>query len=82
MICFHMLYYSFSRETPQRFKKEMIKAAQSNDGTLKVDSFNDILINIGRRDQILSEAEMCQLLDETGDAESRSIHPSDMLQLL
>jgi hypothetical protein len=75
--------YSFSRETQQRFKKEMIKAAQSNDGTVKVDKLNEILINIGRRDQILSEAEIRQLLHEAGGAtETRSIQAAAMMQLL
>jgi hypothetical protein len=66
---------SFSRETPQRFKKEMVKAIQSNDGTVMVDSLNQILINIGRSDQLLSESEMHQLLVEAG-AKSRSIEMS------
>jgi Ca2+-binding EF-hand superfamily protein len=82
-MCFHVfLYCSFSRETPQRFKKEMVKAAQSNDGTVKVDKLNEILINIGRPDQILSEAEMRQLLQEGGANESRSIQAATMMQLL
>jgi archaeosine-15-forming tRNA-guanine transglycosylase len=80
---FRIFDYSFSRETQQRFKKEMIKAAQSNDGSVKVDKLNEILINIGRRDQILSEAEMRQLLHEAGGAtETRSIQASAMMQLL
>jgi Ca2+-binding EF-hand superfamily protein len=74
--------YSFSRETQQRFKKEMIKAAQSSDGSVKVDKLNEILVNIGRRDQILSEAEMRQLLHEGGATETRSIQASAMMQLL
>jgi hypothetical protein len=61
---------------------EMVKAAQSNDGTVKVDSLNKILINIGRADQILSESELRQLLQEAGAAESRSIQASAMMQLL
>jgi hypothetical protein len=82
-MCFHVFFYcSFSRETPQRFKKEMVKAALSNDGTVKVDKLNEILINIGRPDQILSEAEMRQLLHEGGANESRSIQAATMLQLL
>jgi hypothetical protein len=72
---------SFSRETPQRFKKEMVAAAQSTDGTVKVDYLNQILINIGRPDQLLSEAEMHQLLVEAG-AKSRSIEMSAMMQLV
>jgi hypothetical protein len=76
-------YNSFSRETPQRFKKEMVKAAQSNDGTVNVDKLNEILINIGRPDKILSEAEMHQLLHEGGGTEeSRSIQAAAMMRLL
>jgi hypothetical protein len=60
----------------------MMKAAQSTDGTVKVDSLNKILINIGRHDQILSEGELSQLLREAGAAESRSMKASTMMQLL
>jgi hypothetical protein len=61
---------------------EMVKAAQSKDGTVTVDALNKILINIGRADQILSEAELRQLLHEAGAAESRSIQASALMQLL
>lgn len=61
----------------------MVKAAQLNDGTVHVDKLNEILINIGRPDQILSEAEMRQLLHEAGATEeSRSIQTTTMLQFL
>jgi hypothetical protein len=75
-------YNSFSRETPQRFKKEMVRAAQSSDGTVQVDALNKILTNIGRCDQILSEPELRQLLREAGAAKSRSIKASALMQLL
>jgi hypothetical protein len=59
----------------------MVKAAQSTDGTVKVDSLNQILINIGRPDQLLSESDMRQLLHEAG-AKSRSIEMSAMMELV
>jgi hypothetical protein len=60
----------------------MIKAAQSSDGTVTVDSLNEILTNIGRCDQLLSEAEMRQLLHEAGAAESRCFKASSLMKLL
>jgi hypothetical protein len=60
----------------------MMKAAQSTDGTVKVDSLNKILSNIGRHDQILCEAELSQLLQEAGAGESRSMKASALMQLL
>jgi hypothetical protein len=60
----------------------MMKAAQSTDGTVKIDSLNTILSNIGRADQILSEAELSQLLQEAGAGESRSIQASALMKLL
>jgi hypothetical protein len=60
----------------------MMKAAKSNDGNIEVDSLNKILSNIGRADQILSEAELRQRLHEAGAGESRSIQASALMQLL
>jgi hypothetical protein len=60
----------------------MIKAVQSSDGTVTVDSLNDILTNIGRCDQLLSEDEMRQLLHEAGTVESRCFKAAALVQLL
>ena len=40
--------------TPQRFRKELVKAAQTSEGMVQVDRLNDILVNIGRSDQLPS----------------------------
>jgi hypothetical protein len=60
----------------------MMKAAKSTDGNIEVDSLNEILSNIGRADQILSEVELRQLMQEAGAGESRSIQASALMQLL
>jgi hypothetical protein len=58
----------------------MIKAAQNDNGMVEVDSLNQILINIGQSDQILSEDEMSELLRDVG-AKSRSLETSALMQL-
>eukprot|EP00547_Thalassionema_nitzschioides_P005600 CAMPEP_0194210316 /NCGR_PEP_ID=MMETSP0156-20130528/8153_1 /TAXON_ID=33649 /ORGANISM="Thalassionema nitzschioides, Strain L26-B" /LENGTH=130 /DNA_ID=CAMNT_0038937643 /DNA_START=40 /DNA_END=432 /DNA_ORIENTATION=- len=60
---------NYSRETPKRFKKELIKAACSKSQTeaattVAIESLNQILINIGRPDQCLSEDDMNRLCSE------------------
>jgi hypothetical protein len=74
--------HSFSRETPNRFKKEMIKAVECNDnGLIKIDSLNRILMNIGRSDQLLSEDELVTLLHDAGSTE-RTISATTLLELV
>ena len=82
---------SFSRETPTRFKKELLKACRSksksnnnNNDVVVVDDLNQMLINIGRKKDCLSEDEMLTLLQEAPGAqtEARAIPTSTMLQLV
>lgn len=55
---------SFSRETPTRFKKELVKSVVKPSQTgVPPDALNQLLINIGRSDDILSEKELFILTD-------------------
>jgi len=76
--------YSFSRETPNRFRKELIKAAETDTcakGTVEVDSLNTILVNIGRPEEKLTEEELNAILREAG-ADNRAIPVDKMIQLM
>ena len=74
--------FSYSRETPSRFKKELLNAVKQPDADfIEVDSLNRILINIGRQDQLLSEEEIRSLLKEVG-AKDRCLKTSQLLELV
>ncbi len=75
---------SYSRETPSRFKKEIIKAlADPTTSTIEIDSLNQILVNIGRPQDKLSEADLSLLLAEAGVEETqRSIPVDKIIQLM
>jgi hypothetical protein len=72
--------FSFSRETPTRFKKELAKAISPN-GTVEVTQLNHFLLNIGRPDTLVSDAEFKNLLEEAGST-SRNIDTVAMLRRL
>jgi hypothetical protein len=83
------LLLSFSRETPVRFRKELLKAVAGQtggiiDGQIQVDRLNDILINIGRPDQLLSEEEKNVLLQEAGPlcSTTRCMSTATMIDLM
>lgn len=75
---------NYSRETPSRFKKEIIKAlADPTTSTIEIDSLNQILVNIGRPQDKLSEADLSLLLAEAGVEETqRSIPVDKIIQLM
>jgi signal transduction histidine kinase len=76
--------YSFSRETPNRFRKELLKAAETEScpkGTVEVDSLNKILVNIGRPEEKLTEEELNAILREAGCTD-RAIPVDKMIQLM
>ena len=75
---------SFSDETPARFQKELLKAAKADThGKIPLDRLNQILINIGKKDEQLSRREMTLLMREAGVRESSSfsIPASTMMQI-
>ncbi len=80
------LYFSFSRETRSRFRKELIKAAETESsctkGAVEVDALNTILVNIGRPQDRLTEKELSDILAEAGCVDDRAIPVDKMLQLM
>ena len=73
----------FSRELPSRFRKEVVKAISSGDGSVEVDSLNQILLNIDRKDALLDEGELLQLLQEVGaDRNTRKVSVDKIMQLM
>jgi hypothetical protein len=67
-------FSSYSRETPSRFEKELLKAL-SNPVTsaIEIDSLNQILVNIGRPEDKLSDADLDLLLAEAGVEEKQRV---------
>jgi Ca2+-binding EF-hand superfamily protein len=79
----HLLSSSYSRESPSRFKKELIKALGSpSSSAIEIDSLNQMLINIGRPDERLSENDLDLLLKEAGVNDQRSIPVEKFVQLM
>ena len=69
---------SYSRETPSRFKKEMLTFVESN-GLVEMESLNRVLVNIGHHDRLLSNEEYQTLVREAGDVGTLSA--SNMMKL-
>jgi hypothetical protein len=69
---------SFSRETPTRFRKELVKSIESG-GVIKKDMLNQTLINIGCSDKLLTEEEYQVLLKDVG--EDRALSAKEMMEL-
>lgn len=61
---------NYSRKTPSRFKKEVLKVFQkpnsAGEDIVEVDCLNQILINIGRPEATFTEEELNVLLQEIG----------------
>lgn len=84
--------FSYSRETPYRFKRDLFQALANGQQRVEVDSLNNLLVNIGRTDQLLSEEELASLLQQARETSSsnattttttdRSIATSIMMQLV
>lgn len=82
----HKLYsfitcYSFSDETPSRFKKHIVKAIAAPNGVIELKSLNAVLENIGRSDAVLSKEEETLLLKEAG-AKDGSLSVAKMMELM
>lgn len=75
---------SYSRESPSRFKKELVKALGApSSSAIEIDSLNQILINIGRPNDTLSDADLELLLKEAGGVDNkRSIPVEKIVQLM
>mmetsp|Transcript_3207 Transcript_3207/g.4692 ORF Transcript_3207/g.4692 Transcript_3207/m.4692 type:complete len:128 (+) Transcript_3207:129-512(+) len=74
---------NYSRETPHRFMNDFVKAINTypESSTIKVDTLNDFLVNIGKADETLTEEEMQLLLEEAGAAD-RDIPVEKVIQLM
>ena len=66
---------SFQRETPSRFKKELLKSViPSGESVIPIDGINKLLENIGHSDDCLSKQEQDELLDEAvGHHDTRDV---------
>ena len=69
---------SFSRETPTRFRKELVKSIECQ-GVVEKDSLNQVLVNIGRQDRLLSDQEYQVLCQAAGD--EAALSTSNMMKL-
>jgi len=69
-----------------RFRAEIYKSVaggSSNDGgAIPVDNLNNLLVNIGRADKLLTESEMMSLLQDADAATGRCISKQDVMQLV
>jgi hypothetical protein len=57
----------------------MVKAFTANKESVTLDDLNSVLVNIGRKDQLLSENDMETLLLEAGSKMDQSEIPSHKL---
>lgn len=65
-----------------RFKKDMYNVvADAENGAVQVDNLNNLLLNIGRPDKILTEDEKTSLLQDVG-ASNRYISKDDLMELV
>mmetsp|Transcript_40157 Transcript_40157/g.82625 ORF Transcript_40157/g.82625 Transcript_40157/m.82625 type:complete len:95 (-) Transcript_40157:576-860(-) len=83
--CITPTLLSFSRETPNRFKKELFKSVAPSPTATEIDveGINMLLRNIGHESDCLSRQEQDTLLDEAvGHHDTRSIPVEKVLQLV
>jgi hypothetical protein len=85
-ISLNLVVYSFSRETPYRFRREFLKVVPAGpEGRVIVDALNRILINIGvPPEKMLSKSDLDAILKDakTPDIERRTITITDILDLV
>ena len=79
-----LLSYSFQRETPSRFKKELLKSViPSGESIIPIDGINKLLVNIGHSDDCLSKQEQDELLDEAvGHHDTRDVPINKIMSAL
>ena len=73
--------YSYSREIPSRFKKEVLLPYADPDGTVNIEDVNRLFKNIGHSGDCFSQQEQQELLAEAG-SKDRSISVSKMMELI
>jgi hypothetical protein len=72
---------SFSRETPTRFKKELLSPYVGSNGAVEVEQLNKLLANIDRAEHRLSPEEQDVLLEAAGSSD-RCIELKKMFELI
>lgn len=74
--------HSFQRETPTRFKKELLKSVIRGN-VIPIDGINKLLVNIGHKDDCLSRQEQDELLDEAvGHHDTRDVPVEKIMELV
>ena len=76
--------HSFQRETPTRFKKELLKSVIPTGASfIPIDGINKLLVNIGHKDDCLSRQEQDELLDEAvGHHDTRDVPVEKIMELV
>ena len=77
----YLFHCSYSRETPTRFKKEILRPYIRENGALLIEDINVMLKNIGHGEDCLSEKEQIEFLAAAGSS-NRSIQVSKMMELV
>ncbi|CAJ1970277.1 unnamed protein product [Cylindrotheca closterium] len=72
---------NYSRETPARFKKEILRPYVGENGALQIEDINLLLKNIGHEQDCLSEKEQIEFLAAAGSTNG-SIQVSKMMELV
>ena len=80
LLDFFLLVSSFTRETPRRFKKEVLMPYTVN-GSVDIDALNKLLTNIGHSEDCLSEKEQLEFLAAAG-CSGRSIPLPKLAELI
>jgi hypothetical protein len=75
------LLLSFSRETPNRFKTELLSPYVGSNGAVEVEQLNKLLANIDRAEYRLSPEEQEMLLEAAGSSD-RCIELKKMIELI
>ena len=73
--------YSYSRETPRRFKSQILQPYVGTNGDVDVEALNKLLTNIGAGEHRLSNEEQQVLLEAAGSS-TRCITVQKVLELI
>jgi hypothetical protein len=77
---FQLIYYSYTREIPSRFKKDIVKAATpANSDYIVPGSLSRVLMNIGAENRLTSR-ELKVIFEELGNG--KQISTNTMMQIL
>jgi hypothetical protein len=74
--------FSYSREIPSRFKKEILQPYIGANGKVQIDQVNSLLTNIGHEQDCLSPREQTEFLQAAGSKDNQSITVTKMMELI